>query len=50
MGCGLGLLVEEPADGDGFDKVVVWVASAVVVLSTRIKVTGCAVVPGTDGF
>lgn len=39
----------KPADGDGFGKAV-WVASTAVVPGTCIRVTGCAVVPGTDGL
>lgn len=39
----------EPADGDGFGRLVA-VASVVVAPVTCIRVTGCAVVPGTGGF
>lgn len=39
----------EPADGEGFGKVV-WVASMAAVPGTCITVTGCAAVPGTGGL
>lgn len=39
----------ETADGDGFGRLV-WLASLAVAPVTCIRVTGCAVVPGTDGF
>lgn len=48
-GCGWRLLVVEPADGDGFGKMV-WVASMAVVPGTCVTVAGCAAVPGTDGL
>lgn len=39
----------EPADGDGFGKEL-WAVLTGLGPSTCIGVTGCAVVPGTDGL
>jgi hypothetical protein len=48
-GCGRRPLAVEPADGEGFGKVV-WVASMAVVPGACVTVTGCAAVPGTGGL